>query len=82
MNLAWKVMLPLGLVNFIAIAVLLEARDVYAVPENQFQWTVGIIVTSWIVFAVAWFITAASNPLVADNRPRRNLSRFEVDSQI
>ena len=82
MNLAWKVMLPLGMVNFVAIAILEEARQVYSVEENQKLWTLSIIGASWAVFVVAWLVTAYANPLVTDNRPRRNLSPAQIDSQI
>lgn len=82
MNLAWKVMLPLGMVNFLAIAILEEARQVYSVEENQTLWTLSIIGASWAVFVVAWLVTAYANPLVTDNRPRRNLSPAQIDSQI
>src|SRR5687768_2565169 len=82
MNLAWKIMLPLGLVNLVAIAVLYEARQVYDPAERSLLWTIGIIVGSWAVFAIAWIITSLANPLVTDNRPRRDLSPATVDPQI
>jgi NADH-quinone oxidoreductase subunit H len=87
MNLAWKIVLPLGLVNFIAVAILEEARHVYGprVGINEpasVGWTLGIIAAGWIVFALAWIVTSLANPLVTDNRPRRDLSPLEIDSQI
>ena len=87
MNLAWKVMLPLGLVNFLAVAILEEARHVYGPrlginEPPSLGWTLGIIAAGWIVFALAWIITSLANPLVADNRPRHDLSPLEIDSQI
>jgi NADH-quinone oxidoreductase subunit H len=82
MNLAWKIMLPLGLVNFVAIAVLEEIRHVNAPLGGSFAWTLGIIVAGWLLFAAAWLVTSLANPLVTDNRPRRDLAPLEVDSQI
>ena len=82
MNLAWKVMLPLGLVNFLAVAILEELRHVYAPEGSSFAWSLGIIAAGWVLFAVAWFATSLANPLVTDNRPRRDLASLEVDSQI
>ena len=85
MNLAWKVMLPLGLVNFLAVAILEEVRHVYA-PRSSLSdsanlaWTLGMLAAAWLLFALAWTITAIANPLVADNRPRRDLA--PLDSQI
>ena len=71
MNLAWKVMLPLGLVNFLAVAILLELRHIYATPDTSFAWTIGIIAASWAVFVGSWLLTSLVNPTVTDNRPRR-----------
>jgi NADH-quinone oxidoreductase subunit H len=82
MNLAWKIMLPLGLVNFLAVAILEELRHVYGAPESTFAWALGIIAAGWAVFALAWIGTSLANPLVTDNRPRRDLSPLEIDSQI
>jgi len=82
MNLAWKVMLPLGLVNFLAVAILEEIRHVYAPPDSSFAWSLGIMASGWVLFGVAWIATSLANPLVTDNRPRRDLASLEVDSQI
>jgi len=53
MNLAWKIMLPLGLVNFLALAILYEARQASDPQGMSTAWTIGIIAASWIVFALA-----------------------------
>jgi NADH-quinone oxidoreductase subunit H len=87
MNLAWKIMLPLGLVNFLAIAILEEVRHVYAPRPSlstggNLAWTLGIAAAAWAVFVLAWLAMALFNPLVTDNRPRRDLSPLEIDSQI
>jgi len=82
MNLAWKIMLPLGLVNLVAVAILEEIRHVYAPESSTFVWTLAIIACGWLLFAAAWLATSLANPLVTDNRPRRDLSPLEVDSQI
>jgi NADH-quinone oxidoreductase subunit H len=82
MNLAWKIMLPLGIVNFVAVAVLEEIRHSYGPDESTWAWSLGIIVASWVVFAAAWLLTSVANPLVTDNRPRRDLSPLEVDSPL
>ncbi len=82
MNLAWKIMLPLGLVNLVALAVLYEARHFYDPQYDSAIWSLGVAAASWAVFAIAWTATALANPRVADNRPRRDLSPAAVDSQI
>jgi NADH-quinone oxidoreductase subunit H len=70
MNLAWKIMLPLGLVNLVAIAILYEARQVADPGFTSTNWTLLIFAGSWLTFLIAWFITALVNPRVADNRPQ------------
>lgn len=82
MNLAWKIMLPLGLVNLITVAILYEARQFSDPGHSSLAWTLGTLVVSWIVFIAAWTCTALVNPLVTDNRPRRDLAIARVDSQI
>ena len=82
MALAWKVMLPLGLVNFVAVAVMQEARHALGSKAENLGWTLMVIVFSWGICLAAWLVTAYFNPLVTDNRPRRRLSTAEVDSQI
>jgi NADH-quinone oxidoreductase subunit H len=82
MNLAWKIMLPLGLVNVVAVAILYEARQYSDPNQSSLSWTLATIAVSWAVFVVAWTATAFVNPLVTDNRPRRDLSVAGVDSQI
>jgi len=71
MNLAWKIMLPLGLVNLVALAILYELRHASDPGGTRPGWTVFIIACSWLTFIIAWTITAIVNPLVADNRPRQ-----------
>jgi len=88
MNLAWKIMLPLGLVNLVALAILYEVyrmyvgRDVTDPVGVNTGWLLLIVACSWIVFIAAWIVVALFNPLVTDNRPRRDLSLTTVDSQI
>jgi NADH-quinone oxidoreductase subunit H len=68
LNLAWKIMLPLGLVNLVALAVLYEARHAYDPQGNNSTWTAIIFAGSWLTFVVAWLIATLVNPRVTDNR--------------
>jgi NADH-quinone oxidoreductase subunit H len=70
MNLGWKIMMPLGLVNLVALAILYEARQVNDPDGASSNWTLQIFAGSWLTFLVAWLITALVNPRVADNRPQ------------
>lgn len=71
MALAWKVMLPLGLINFVAVAVLMEFRgdinQLFGAPADSF-WP--IVVLSWLVMLVAWILAGVISPFTTDNRPR------------
>jgi len=79
MSLAWKVMLPLGMVNLVAVAIFNELLQ-------QFGGGTGmrllLALISWGVCAAAWLVVGYAGPLVSDNRPRRNLDVSQVDSQI
>lgn len=73
MSLAWKVMLPLGLVNLAAIAILSEP----AIAERIGSQNVFVFIAlSWAVAIGAWLITAICQPLIADNRPRIDDRRY------
>jgi NADH-quinone oxidoreductase subunit H len=75
MSLAWKVMLPLGLVNLIAVAILGELwhPDLWGGElEAMFGRYNALILclAGWAVAVIAWLAVAWIGPLVTDNRPR------------
>ena len=82
MNLAWKIMLPLGLVNLVALAVLYELRAINDPQAASWLWGGIVFFGMWIVAALAWLGTSLANPLVTDNRPRLDTLPAEVDGQI
>ncbi len=66
MALAWKGMLPLGLVNLLMMAIIGEYGD--AIRE---RWgDVGLLALSWGVALASVMIAAVVSPLASDNRPR------------
>ncbi len=72
MNLAWKVMLPLGLVNLVAVA------SVYEILHDEPELGAGervvlVVGVGWAVALVGWICAALTAPLHTDNRPRRDL---------
>lgn len=82
MNLAWKIMLPLGLANFVVLAIFQEVRIHYDPSFQSVAWMFGMALIGWLAGAAAWGVTSYVNPLVADNRPRLDIQSHEVDSQI
>ncbi|MEX2026382.1 MAG: NADH-quinone oxidoreductase subunit NuoH [Pirellulaceae bacterium] len=82
MNLAWKIMLPLGLVNLVALAVLYELRAINDPQASSWLWGGIVFIGMWIVAGLAWLGMSLANPLVTDNRPRLDSVASEVDAQI
>jgi NADH-quinone oxidoreductase subunit H len=80
MAFAWKVMLPLGLINFVAVAVIDQVKTLSGNSSPGMELMCAI--AAWGVCIVAWAVISFAGPLVADNRPRLDLSPFDVDSQI
>ena len=66
MGLAWKVMLPLGLVNLVAAAVLAELNHVPGAGVRPLAW--WMILASWGVALAAWVIVAVTNPAQTTNQ--------------
>ena len=66
MALAWKVMLPLGLINLVAVAVFNEIQMIY--PNGELK--IVLIAISWAICIGAWVAITMLGPTVADNKPR------------
>lgn len=80
MSLAWKVMLPLGVLNFLTVAILMELRHPSLMGDSFGLVSIGFF--GWLVAIVGWFIVAACRPLITDNRPKRDVRKYEVDAQV
>lgn len=87
MSLAWQIMLPLGIVNLVAVATLLELQH----PAMLGSWLTErlgaytswlAIAVGWLVFGAAWMVVAATRPRLSDNHPRRDLQPFGIDHQL
>ncbi len=69
MNLAWKVMVPLGMVNLVFVACWIE----YA-PQIVEHWRLPqglpMAVAGWTVLIVTWLAVTLIVPAVSDNRPK------------
>jgi len=70
MALAWKVMLPLGLVNLVVVATWVEyghrLAALLGLPEPA-----AMAVCGWGVLVVSWLVVTLAVPATSDNRPRR-----------
>lgn len=69
MNLAWKIMLPLGLVNFVAVMLLQQLKFAWG---DSLGTQLLVAVLGWAVCILAWLAAAVAGPLIADNRPRQD----------
>ncbi len=80
MTLAWKVMLPLGLINLVAVACVTESEQLGWLGQGTWNQLIVPLV-GWSVAIVSWMVVAWLAPLVTDNRPRMDLRRHGIDSQ-
>jgi NADH-quinone oxidoreductase subunit H len=80
MTLAWKIMLPLGLVNLVAVACMTEVEQAGWLGDGKLSQLVVPLV-GWSVAIVSWLVVAWLGPLVTDNRPKMDLQRYGIDTQ-
>jgi NADH-quinone oxidoreductase subunit H len=81
MSLAWKVMVPLGLVNLVLTALLVEYQDEIGQLVGTKSLLVPIVI-SWIVTLAAWFVAGLMAPLATDNTPRPALLPFDAEKEL
>ncbi len=70
MDLAWKVMLPWGLVNVVAVAVWLEYGSRLA-HITGLATARSTAIAGWGAMILAWLVTVAIDPTRSNNVPRR-----------
>jgi NADH-quinone oxidoreductase subunit H len=70
MALAWLVMLPLGLVNVVAVAVWMEYGPRLAARAGLAEATAAILF-GLSVLLLSWLVATLMIPATGDNRPRR-----------
>jgi NADH-quinone oxidoreductase subunit H len=81
MALAWKVMVPLGLVNLIVMAVLVEyQKDIAAIVGTESL--IVPIILSWAVTIGAWVVAGLLAPLATDNTPRPMSMPFDAETEL
>jgi NADH-quinone oxidoreductase subunit H len=74
MSLAWKVMLPLGVVNLVTIAVLTEYFSSTPLAVRA--------AISWIVTIAAWIVAGLLAPLSLDNSPRSEVGPWDSEMEL
>ncbi len=73
MSLAWKVMLPLGVVNLLLMAVLTE----------YWRHDLGTIaIVSWVVTIITCIIAGMMAPLSVDNRPKPDVHPWDAETSL
>ena len=80
MAFAWKIMLPLGMVNFVAVATFVQIQDSLGLDSTF--WNCFFALAGWAVCVLAWVLIAWIGPIVADNRPSSRFQPGQIDSQI
>jgi NADH-quinone oxidoreductase subunit H len=65
MALGWKVMLPLGILNLLAVAIL---EEWYFSRPDRTQWI--YVAIGWMVLVAGWSAVAWTAPRLSDNAPR------------
>jgi len=64
MDLAWKVLLPLGMVNLVFVAVMVEFA-----PRALHDHPLWVVVSMWGAALVTWLVAALVSPSAAANEP-------------
>jgi len=81
MALAWKVMVPLGLVNLVVTAALVEYGPAISQSIGAGNLWVTMIL-SWAVTLAAWVLAGILAPLSTDNTPRPMALPFDSESEL
>jgi len=71
MSLAWKVMLPLGIANLVAVATVEEFRPQLVEAIGQTWATLAAVAGPWALFFVSLITAGMLTPSGTDNRPIR-----------
>ena len=82
MSLAWKVMLPLGLVNLVTVATIEEFRQqlVAALGAGTAGWVAAIV--PWGVFFLGWIASGLLTPSGTDNTPIRTHGPLDIEHEL
>jgi NADH-quinone oxidoreductase subunit H len=82
MNLAWKVMLPLGLANLVTVATVEEFRPQLVTALGAGGAKAVAIAAPWVVFFVGWIAAGLLTPSGTDNTPIRTRGPLDVEHEL
>ncbi|MFM8290090.1 MAG: NADH-quinone oxidoreductase subunit NuoH [Planctomycetia bacterium] len=82
MNLAWKVMLPLGLANLVTVATVEEFRPHLVTALGAGGAKAVAIAAPWVVFFLGWFAAGLLTPSGTDNTPIRTRGPLDVEHEL
>ena len=82
MNLAWKVMLPLGIANLITVAAVEEFRPQLAAALGGGWARAVAIAAPWAVFFLGWIAAGLLTPSGTDNTPILAPGPLDVEHEL
>ncbi len=82
MNLAWKVMLPLGLANLVTVATIEEFRPQLVAALGDGMGRTVALVAPWVVFFVGWIAAGLLTPSGTDNTPILTHGPLDVEHEL
>lgn len=82
MNLAWKVMLPLGLANLVTVAAVEEFRPQLTAALGATGAQVAAVAIPWGVFFLGWIAAGMLTPSGTDNTPIRTRGPLDVEHEL
>lgn len=82
MNLAWKVMLPLGLVNLVTVAAVEEFRPQLVTALGEGWAKVAALGLPWAVFFIGWIAAGMLTPSGTDNTPIRARGPLDIEHEL
>jgi len=82
MNLAWKVMLPLGLANLITVAAIEEFRPQLVAALGEGWAKAAALGVPWAVFFLGWIAAGLLTPSGTDNTPVRTHGPLDVEHEL
>jgi NADH-quinone oxidoreductase subunit H len=82
MNLAWKVMLPLGLANLVTVAAVEEFRPQLTAALGATGAQVAAVAIPWGVFFLGWVAAGMLTPSGTDNTPIRTRGPLDIEHEL